>query len=55
MKKIKKIMSAAVAAATLLAGTAFPVSADYDSYDVNRDGVVSPADLVQLNKYLAGD
>ncbi len=54
MNKLKKLLSAIVAAATLLVGTAFPVSADYDSYDVNRDGVVSPADLVQLNKYLCG-
>lgn len=54
MKGLKKILSAAIAAATLLAGTTFTASADYDPYDVNRDGRVSPADLVQLNKYLWG-
>ncbi len=54
MNGLKKNISAAAAAAMLLAGTAFPVSADYDVCDVNRDGFVGGADIVLLSRYLLG-
>lgn len=54
MNGFKKIISAAAAAVTLLAGTAFPVSADYDVCDVNRDGFIGGADIVLLSRYLLG-
>lgn len=54
MKMLKKIMSAVIASATLMAGTAFPVSADYSPYDVNRDGYIGVADLTPIIRYLAG-
>ncbi len=54
MKKIKGVLSGFIATATLLTATAFPVSADYDNCDVNRDGTVGVADLTILNKYLGG-
>lgn len=54
MKNFKKILSVAIASATLMAGMAFPVSADYDSCDINQDGYVDSSDLVLLRKYLNG-
>ncbi|MBQ3566449.1 MAG: trypsin-like peptidase domain-containing protein [Oscillospiraceae bacterium] len=55
MKKIKRVLSGFIATATLLTGTAFPVSATtYDQCDLNKDGYVGVADAAIFNKYLAG-
>lgn len=54
MNVFKKIMSTAVAVATIIAGTAFPVSADYDCRDIDQDGYIGTTDLIILSQYLNG-
>lgn len=55
MKRMTKYALTLTAMAALLASAALPAAADYDVRDVNRDGQVSMADVIYLNRYLMGN
>ncbi len=55
MKRMAKYALTLTAMAALLASAALPAAADYDVRDVNRDGQVSMADAIYLNRYLMGN
>lgn len=55
MNKFKKFAATVIAAATVLTGMSFPVSATTYDCDVNDDGAVTVADVTAISKYLVGN